>query len=180
MSALRYSATLSPRSLDAFDSAAHAQWSRIEFAAPVTQLGHLWIRTHVVRIQGDADLLISAATSDVIAKLEVFRLRLQLDREARYDHRFPRPTYEDSGDLLSAFLGKAHQVFIATRRHVVPEWARHSVLDLIAEDLLILRDPSGQQAFISPDDGAPGTLSVTRTRDNVSASDLEIVSLRIL
>lgn len=180
MTAHTYTCCLSPRSLDALERAARAQWTHVELGEPVQRFDGLRIRTHRVRIRGETDLVIGAATSDVIPNLEVFKLSVRRSDEDQLDVRIRPTQYRDSGELLSAFLGAAHQVIVATRRHAVPEWAGHTVAGLLVDDLLILRHLSGQHAFVAPDDEQPGSLLVTRAREHVPFRDAEITSLRII
>lgn len=92
---------------------------------------------------------------------------------------FPR-SYSDAGGLMSGFVSARPRLLIAGRRHPVPQWATGSVASLLAEDLLVIRHHSGQQAFVAPSADQPGTLVIARRWEDVPNGAAEIRYLRAI
>lgn len=179
MKPVDYLCSLPPSSLIALEAVSKGTWSSIELLAPVAQVSTLRVRTSEVRIRGSADVQIGAVPVDILPKLEVFRLDVRIARaDGETDPRFRPPVFQDSGELLSGFVGGSHQLLVGTRRYAAPEWATGIVREIMVEDLLILRHLSGQQAFIAADDEQPGSLLIARNRDHIPNSEADILSLR--
>jgi hypothetical protein len=174
-----YLCVLPPSALAALESLSHAVWTAVELGAPVVRIPPLGARTHEIRIRGTADVRIGVVAVDLVPKLEVFRLYVSAGCEAdRPTPAFPPPRYEDSGELMSAFVGNSHQLFVAARRYAAPEWAAASIKSITVENMLVVRHTSGQRAFIVPDDENPGTVLVIRDLDHLSGDDAEIAYCR--
>jgi hypothetical protein len=118
---------------------------------------------------------------DIAPKLEVFRLDARFAvAEATHDPRFKSRDYVDAGEMMSAFLGQCHRLFIAGRRLAVPNSISSIVGGLVVEDLLLVRDLSGQQAFVAASDEQPATLLIVRRWEDVPYNNAEIAYLRAL
>jgi hypothetical protein len=167
--------------LNTLTTAARQKWLTIEFAAPVTTLDPLRVRTHEVRISGESySAHIGVNITEVVPKFEAFYLDAWADENGvGNDPRFSPPEYVDSGELLSAFNGSAHQLIVICRELDITDY-RNAADVVLVEDLLMIRHPSGQTAFILPDADQPGTLIVTRTLGKIRSEHLREEYRRVL
>jgi hypothetical protein len=182
MNAPEYRCTVSQTSLEALEALASAAWTGVAVTAPATpQSGQLILRTSEVRVNAPRPISIGVESVDIAPKLEVFRLGARFAvAEATHDPRFKSRDYVDAAEMMSAFLGQCHRLFIAGRRLVVPSSVSSIVGGLVVEDLLLVRDLSGQQAFVAASDEQPTTLLIVRRWEDVPNNDAEIAYLRAL
>ena len=170
-----------PRSVDLLHAVAHDEWQGVHVARPIAQLRNLRLRTAAVRICGRVNIVVTAYPVDIAPKLEAFRVHVSLEPPAgEIDARFKPAVYEPAGEVLSAFSRGASKIMLGARRHEVPTWASSHVGRLLVEDLLVLQDQSGQRAFVVPDDDQPGTLIITRDKDELPVPDADLITLRLI
>jgi hypothetical protein len=157
-----YCCLLSPRDVMGFETIADEEWSAISWSRPERH-ADLRIRCNALRIHTtNVKLTIGVRAVDLEPKLEAFRL-VAHDASDWSRSAWQHPAeFEDSDELMSAFIGKQHALFIGARAH--PFDGADSSRSFLVEDVLIMRHHSGQQVYVSPDDDVPGSLVVQRDR----------------
>jgi hypothetical protein len=177
-----YRCPISQASLEALEALASASWTGVAMAAQATRpAGQLIVLTSEMRVTALRPVSIGAVSVDIAPKSEVFRLEARfVSAEATHDPRFKDRVYVDAGEIVDAFLGHCNRLFIAGRRLSVPRSVSSTVGGLLVEDLLVIRDLSGQQAFVAASDEQPTTLVIARRWEDVPNNDAEISYLRAL
>jgi hypothetical protein len=137
-------------------------WSAIDLLGPLKSKAPLVIQANAVRVTGDQTWLITAEPVDLVAKVEVLRIRAAIISESKVNPRAPLSNWQGVGELLAAFLGGHRRLAIATRRYESPDWRSLGIGDVLVDDSIILRDSSGQQAMIVVDNEQPGALLIVR------------------
>jgi hypothetical protein len=181
MAASDYHCSLRPESALLLEAAARNPWSGIEFNEPVDRSGVMRVRTSGVLLHTGDDIRISAEVVEVLPKLEVVRLVASISKgERKGSGGPPPPRYQDAGELMSAFVSRSRQILLGTRSVPVPDWATKQLNRILVDDVLILRDSSGQQAYIAADEDQPGHLIVGRNREELNGENGAVVGLRSL
>ena len=160
---------------------AKEEWASIELVAPGIKRVGLRAVANELRILGQRVVSIGAVSVRLGKANEVFTIQADTGGSSpAWADKVWAPQIEDAGELASAFLGRAHQLLVGARLHRFPSGGGHSDREVLVEDLLVLRDLSGQQAFITPDDEHPGMIVLARQYEDVPFSDLPIEYLRML
>jgi hypothetical protein len=157
-----YRCLLSPRDVMALEQIADDEWTAIAWSHPERQAG---LRIRCDRLQicaGNSELIIGVRTVDLEPKLEAFRLVAGNPSDWPQSSRSRPTSFEDSDELMSAFIGKSHRLFIGAREHSFT--AGDVTRSFLVEDVLVLRHHSGQQVYVCPDDDLPGSVVVSRDR----------------
>lgn len=157
-----YCCFLSPHDVMGLESVADEEWSAISWSHPKRHTD-LRVRCNMMRIHTPrANLTIGVKVVELEPKLEGFRLVARHAAElAQTVWQQPAP-FEDSDELMSAFIGRRRSLLIAARAHSCD--GAKSGRSILVEDLLVIRHQSGQQVYVCPDDDVPGSLVVQRDR----------------
>lgn len=173
-----YRYLLSPHDLAALYEIADRKWSAIAWADPVRRAG-LSVRCSEVRITaGETTVSIEIRSRELEPRVEAFRLTMALPGASPKPEWYKPPSFIDSDEIMSAFVGSSHRMFVAGRRFRFE--SERGLQSYLVEDVLLLRHSSGQQAFICADDELPGSLIVTRDRHSLPSASIDFAYLRAL
>lgn len=164
--------TLANLELMALDS-----WSAVDMLRPVQRPSLASARTGRVRVRGGAEFVITSEPVELTKKLEVFRLGVRAP-DFSADKRFRPPSYEESNEMWSAFLGRHHHLYLLRRRVAVD--APAGIGSVEVDDVAMFRDPSGQRLYIAADTGQPGAIVVCRQPEDLPNPGSEVVRIRAL
>lgn len=154
---------LASQGLLTLEEMSRGPWRDLELREPVMSTGPLDVRASCLRVKGDREWIIEVEPIDLAPKIEVFRLRVSdapgmpagLERAAK-------ERWRNAGELLAAFVSRHRRIAIGTRQYTAPDWQRIGISEVLVEDVLVLRDGSGQQAVLTPDTDQPGSLRIVR------------------
>lgn len=154
---------MSVQELNVLERLARADWTAIDLVGPSEQVRPLEVRTSAAMIRGDCNWLVEVLPVDLAPRVEVFRLMVREGAAGDFRNEGP-PTRlsEDAGEFLAAFVGRRRQILLGTRVHSAPDWRKLGIPSVWVDDVLVLKDSSGQRALLTPDPGQPGCLLISR------------------
>jgi len=132
-------------------------------------------------IRGDRTWLVEVMPVDIAPKVEVFRLGVR--EGAAEDLRNEGPASRlsaDAGEFLAAFVGRHRQVLLGTRVHSSPDWQRLGIPSVWVDDVLVLKDSSGQRALLTPDPDHPGGLLISRALSDLEDQSVPVERLLVI
>ena len=176
---VRYTCPASTGTLLQLEKCAHDAWEDVKLLGPVARLGNLVYRANGVQIVGPNSLTIMAVSVDVAEKLEVFRLTAAgvSQDSKRFDPLGPECEPEE---LFWTFRQRGRRIIVVTRAHTTASGPDTEGMTFEVDDLLILRDAGGQQAFVVADEEQPGAILVTRVQSEIPDNGATIVAMRYL
>jgi len=173
-----YRYLLAPRDLAALYEIADIEWAAIAWA-DVDRCAGLSLRCSAVQITaGKTVVTIAVRSRELEPRVEAFRLTAALPGEWTAPEWYEPPPFIDSDEIMSAFIGTSHRMFVGGRRYTFD--SAEGMQAFLVEDVLLLRHSSGQQAFICADDQLPGSLFVTRDRHSLPSAAIDFAYLRAL
>lgn len=174
----RYRYLLSPRDLITLHEIADREWSAIAWSQ-VHRLAGLNLRCSLLRITAEEKVVtIGVRSCELESGVEAFRLTAGLTGEWPLPGWYKSPVFSDSDEIMSAFKGTDHRLFVGARRYAFE--SVYGEQSFLVEDLLLIRHDSGQQAFICADDSLPGSLFIARDRNSLPSPGTEFAYLRAL
>lgn len=182
-SPLRYVVGLPTDEMSSLERMARDEWSSFDLTGQVVRVGALSVRASGLLVRGVRTWLVQAASVDVARKIELFRLDVREWTAPEEAVRgWQQLAIQPSGELLAGLVGSYHQVLLGTHRHSTPAWEEVGVASVLVEDLLLLKDQSGQQAAVQPDCDQPGTVLISRATETERAADnsLSLDTIRLV
>jgi len=119
---------------------------------------------------------------DIAHKWEVFVLHAEVLRDrsggvSKAASSLREEHHASADEILEAFLGRNHTLFIVSRQYTVPTPHAAAYTRMMVEDALLIKDRSGQQALIAVDEQNPGGVVVSRVREDIDLvlSDASVI-----
>ncbi len=174
---MHYEARLSALSRIALENMSWARWESLELLVPIRVVGSLQKTAAGLFVRsGQRSWMIQAEPVDLAPKVEVFRLSAREIYVAEEKDRY-KLRAESADELLAAFVGVGSRLSVIARRHTASDWQGAGIAEVVVEDVIVVRDASGQQAYITADSAEPGAIRLSRTLDTLEGTGIAIVSI---
>lgn len=167
--------------LNTLERLARADWTAIHLVGHSQQVRPLEVRTSAAMIRGDRTWLVEVLPVDLAPRVEVFRLMVREGAAEDFRSDWPPPQLnEDAGEFLAAFVGRRRQILLGTRVHSAPDWRRLGIPSVWVDDVLVLKDSSGQRALLTPDPAQPGGLLISRALSHLEDQAVPVERLLVI